>query len=95
MVKKAGVIIVVLSSLTIASGAALWQTWRQHAAVPGHHLFLSPPQTWGFYRLMGGETMVAYPPGQPDYNTITDIRQYGPLRDWYAYPACLKQKPFC
>ena len=80
--------------LAISLGVIRTSTWWHHQTAKGHHLFIAPITAWGFYSLQG-ETLVAYPPGQPDYNTVFDTHQYGPIRDENDHPACMDSPPAC
>lgn len=87
-------VVALLLVLAMSLGVIRTSTWWHHQTAKGHHLFIAPITAWGFYNSQG-ETLVAYPPGQPDRNTIFDTHQYGPISDESSYPACAKVRPFC
>ena len=86
-------VLLVVLAVTVSVNVRTTVWWHRETAA-GHHLAISTFQTWGLYSGQG-ETLVAYPPGEPDGNTVFEHHQYGPISDDSDHPAYKPALPIC
>lgn len=78
-----------IAVLIVGCGAGLTRTRltaKDKNAAASHYFLVAPIRDWGFSHSVGGETQVAYPPGEPDGNAVFDRHQYGPITDVRDHP---------
>ena len=90
--KKAGLVAVLIVAAMVFAAVRMQMWWCQETA-KGHQVSISPITTWGFIDTQG-RTLAAYLPGQPDYNRVCEMHQFGPINDSWEYPACEKERLF-